>query len=303
MGHGIALALANLGTVGSSGPPAITGTIAQRIGRLRQSATGALTFSGTAAQRVGGLRQAAAGTVFDPSFVPGLVLWLRGDLGITLNAGNVSAWADQSGSGHDATQPTAIQQPATSTSIGGQACVSFNGSTGMRLPNFGALGAKTVFYVRKFNVTPSGRNTAIALNDGVNRTYVEYSTASTHLLFAADFGAAVTCLGVTETLNTVSHADWIDYNGGTNTLAPSYANYFDGAATTVATTAASIADLVTDFASIGARITSAAALSQGINCDFAEILAFNANPSTANRNKVSGYIQTRYGITMAGATF
>lgn len=40
-----------------------------------------------------------------------LVLQLRADLGITLNGSNVSAWADQSGQGHNVTQGTASLQP------------------------------------------------------------------------------------------------------------------------------------------------------------------------------------------------
>jgi hypothetical protein len=36
---------------------------------------------------------------FLPTNLSGLVLWLRADLGVTLNGGNVSAWNDQSGTG------------------------------------------------------------------------------------------------------------------------------------------------------------------------------------------------------------
>lgn len=45
-------------------------------------------------------------------------LWLRADLGVTLNAGNVSAWADQSGNGRHFTQGTAGAQPAWSATGG-----------------------------------------------------------------------------------------------------------------------------------------------------------------------------------------
>jgi hypothetical protein len=43
---------------------------------------------------------------------PGLKLWLRGDMGITLGVGsNVITWADQSGNGNDYSQPSAAVQP------------------------------------------------------------------------------------------------------------------------------------------------------------------------------------------------
>jgi hypothetical protein len=54
-----------------------------------------------------GLGQSQAGPV-----TGGLVQWLRADAGVTTDAfGNVSAWADQSGQGHDASQATLGAQP------------------------------------------------------------------------------------------------------------------------------------------------------------------------------------------------
>ncbi len=41
---------------------------------------------------------------FTPASLPGLILWLRADLGITLAGAKVSAWADQSGNGADFAQ-------------------------------------------------------------------------------------------------------------------------------------------------------------------------------------------------------
>ena len=48
---------------------------------------------------------------FVPTNLPGLALWLRADLGITLDDGNVSGWADQSGNGNSFTQLTTAFQP------------------------------------------------------------------------------------------------------------------------------------------------------------------------------------------------
>lgn len=57
----------------------------------------------------------------DPTTIFGssLELWLRADMGITLNGGNVSAWADQSGKGdanRNVSQGTAANQPAYNAS-------------------------------------------------------------------------------------------------------------------------------------------------------------------------------------------
>jgi hypothetical protein len=70
-------------------------------------------------------------SAFLPSSISGCTLWLRGDLGITLNGTLVSAWADQSASGANATQGTSTLQPtfiAADSVYGGQATLLFNGS-------------------------------------------------------------------------------------------------------------------------------------------------------------------------------
>jgi hypothetical protein len=55
---------------------------------------------------------------FIPTQVSGCVLWLRADLGISLNSSNVSAWADQSGSGNSVAQTTGATQPTYNGSGG-----------------------------------------------------------------------------------------------------------------------------------------------------------------------------------------
>jgi hypothetical protein len=66
---------------------------------------------------------------FAPTDINGVVLWLRSDVGITLNGSNVSAWADQSGQGNNAAQTTAANQPP------------FNAATGVRgLPKLSPTG-------------------------------------------------------------------------------------------------------------------------------------------------------------------
>lgn len=59
-------------------------------------------------------RGGVSGGVFTPKALSGLVLWLRGDLGITLNGSTVSAWADQSGQGQNLVQATGANQPTFS---------------------------------------------------------------------------------------------------------------------------------------------------------------------------------------------
>lgn len=83
---------------------------------------------------------------FKPTNLSGLVLWLRADLGVTLNVGNVSAWADQSGAGNNFTQGTGANQPLFQASgFGGRPNVKFSstGPTTLSKIGFASLNGKT----------------------------------------------------------------------------------------------------------------------------------------------------------------
>lgn len=63
-----------------------------------------------------------------PVPVNGLKLWLKGDSGVILSSGRVSKWTDQSGSGTNAVQTAASNQPLLiGTAINGKPAVRFDG--------------------------------------------------------------------------------------------------------------------------------------------------------------------------------
>jgi hypothetical protein len=87
-----------------------------------------------------------------PAVPPGTpLLWLRADLGITLNVGNVSAWADQSGNALDMAQATAANQPLYVASWkNGKPALTFDGTNDVlsRATAFFTAGqALTIFVV------------------------------------------------------------------------------------------------------------------------------------------------------------
>lgn len=100
------------------------------IGSAAGTLKGAGALEGTAAG-VG----SASGTIFSPLSLPSLVLWLRADLGVTLNGGNVSDWADQSGNGEDFSAVTDEQPLFVASAINGKAGIDFSDSD--RLLNTG----------------------------------------------------------------------------------------------------------------------------------------------------------------------
>jgi hypothetical protein len=93
---------------------------------------------------------------FVPTDIAGCEVWLRSDLGLTFNSGNVSTWKDQSGQGHDCSQGTSTRQPAYNVSpINGIPTLFFDASTAGSEKIFSMAGslagltAGHVFFVAK----------------------------------------------------------------------------------------------------------------------------------------------------------
>jgi hypothetical protein len=80
---------------------------------------------------------------FTPLDLGGVFLWLRSDLGITLNGSTVSAWADQSGAGNNATQSNGSQQPTYSASD-----ASYNGRPSLSFTNGSATSLATAAFAK-----------------------------------------------------------------------------------------------------------------------------------------------------------
>lgn len=99
-------------------------------------------------------------TSFMPTQIAGNILWLRADLGITLNGSNVSAWADQSSSDADYTQGTAANQPAYITDgWSGQPVVRFDGTNDFLAATVGETerSAYHAFFAVSYDVANAAR--------------------------------------------------------------------------------------------------------------------------------------------------
>ena len=104
---------------------------------------------------------AAVGGISSPAGLSGLNLWVRGDLGVTKTT-TISAWADQSGAGHNGSQATGAKQPTfVANDINANPGASFNGSNGMPFGVFQVgTTAMTVFAV--VNAAAYGSNAILA---------------------------------------------------------------------------------------------------------------------------------------------
>jgi len=54
------------------------------------------------------LRRHQSSAPFSPIDIAGISLWLKADTGVTVSGGFVTAWADQSGNGHNCSSPNAV---------------------------------------------------------------------------------------------------------------------------------------------------------------------------------------------------
>ncbi len=100
------------------------------------------------------IRGAAGRSSFwQPTVLAGCSLWLRADLGITLNGTTVSAWADSSTNGNNASQGTAGRQPVYNTrQINGQPTLFFDATLQKYMPlanSLASLSASHAFVVHR----------------------------------------------------------------------------------------------------------------------------------------------------------
>lgn len=230
-------------------------------------------------------------TIYGPSAVE---LWLRADLGITLNGGNVSAWADQSGSAdnggagsHHAVQGTAGNQPlyvASDATFAGQACISFNKARPDVLASAVWTTAPTVV----------GTFFIVCNSDGAAATEVfcSFAEAGTGELYqnaAADvqYFQGSTLLFVGETTVAVPSVLGVDRNGAAT-------NCYQNAITALNTGAAGSGALT--------KIIVAANTSAGagpLGGKIAEIISINRIATLAERTATMRYLGARYNIAIA----
>jgi hypothetical protein len=181
-----------------------------------------------------------------PATPGGLLLWLQGDLGVTLDGGGVATWADQSGNGNDATQATPANRPTIGSGIGsgGRQTLVFNPTTAAQFlqcaVDLGA-GAQTILVIWKSTVPSNGDQTVLALTAGAgHHTLVvpqRYNTNAYTPLFAAALaaGASITS-GVAQTTQlTTKQVLLFTYDGSSPTSLAAYEANWQGSPVTVGT--------------------------------------------------------------------
>jgi hypothetical protein len=219
-----------------------------------------------------------------------LKLWLRGDLGITLNGGDVSAWADQSGNGQHFTQATGAQQPLyVASGISSMPSVAFTAANNDFLASTGfpALTAGHVFIVMQSIADPPPGHPDLGglwlFDDtGANDSHIPFSD-----------GNVYDCFGTTVRKTTVNPAPSFTSPRiyAVKSAANVWANYLDGVL---------LWDLGGGSNTVSFPATPRLGRSQNVyhNGSIAEVILCDAVQSAGNETDILDYLGARYTITV-----
>jgi len=228
----------------------------------------------------------------------GLKLWLEADAGVTLNGSTVSQWADQSGSGTNASQGTSASQPIlVANALNGKPAVRFDGSNDymtFNLPINGLTGM-TVFLVssNRANQTAGSSQAeyaAIFWNETTSWGTVYLSPFQSQVawrfgttqVYNRQIYTRPSSVGSGYTRTTMKH----DGPAGTDTL------YVNGVQVQSATGKLSALTGHQDTGNLGRGYNN----NTYFNGDIVEVLVYNRALSDSERQSVEQYLDGKYNL-------
>jgi hypothetical protein len=221
-----------------------------------------------------GFSRAPAVADFSPADVAGLQLWLEADAITGLADGDpVATWADASGHGNDATQPTAPSQPAYRTAV-------LNGRPVLRFAGGQTL-YSSAMRVQPYTVFVVVRETT----NSVNQYIIDGLTINSGVMSfpgSSDPGKVYLYAGVLLSAPAVT-TSW-------NLLTGTFAGVSSTIAVNGSVTSGNAGTGTADGVLIGG---SAGALLVG---DIAAVLLYDSALADANRMVVESYLMTKYGL-------
>lgn len=230
-------------------------------------------------------RRVQASGSFKPTNLSGAVIWLRADLGITIATG-VSAWADQSGNGNNATQATGANQPlfVANSTMNGRPSVRFNGVAQVLSTTTGATTTDhTIIVAGKWVALPAAQKAFIDFGDGAAAGNGS-SIGSLNVGNNNWYGYAGYGLPTGVVFDTSPHV-WSKTYTGTGPLT---SGFYDRAADST--------DAVRTYAAGSAVISVGANPGSAVfaNFEMAEVVIYNRVLSSAERLSVENYMKSRY---------
>ncbi len=238
--------------------------------------------------------------------VSGLVLWLDAAKGVTTSGSDITAWADQSGQGNNASAGTATPTlvsssinslPAAHFVSSSQQYVSIADATSLQW----GTGDYYIAIVSKFDNDPTG-----GFTDGIGGFYTKLGTGSGALFFANDYNYAVSIEGGNGFSAGLSSLE------DPNTEVQYTATYNDGTARLYAVQRASGTETLRVNASQVASSSSSVDVSESgsevdvgllaadseaaLDGDIAEVIAVMGTLSSTDLTNIEAYLKTKYAL-------
>lgn len=220
-------------------------------------------------------------TEFNPTKFTGCALWLAADRGVTTVDGNVSTWADQSGNGRHASQPTSGYRPLyVASAQGGRPTLRFDGinPTGDHLifnTPFAKSMAGTIFFALTLG-SKTGYCALMFRSDNSHNPYVRDGKA-------CFFTSSLAAQGTVSIYNTCSIL----------TFQYSSSEYIN-----VRTNGSDLVSKSSGLVTGNWTSVSAGAYSQDYQGDISEIIIFNRALPDAERIRIEQYLSTKYAIAL-----
>ncbi len=233
-----------------------------------------------------------------PQQDPNMLLWLRDDVGVT-STGTVSAWSDQSGNGHNASQTTSALQPtfvAGAINNGVLPTLTFNGttqylSTGSDYADLTA-GASIFAVLRPTNSTSTGA--PCAFGNAANSDAIFPQIVNKQASLTANNGS--TSSSIVTTTNPISSSQYQLLEEillpGTGSGTATGTIYVNGVQQAQLTTMQNLNNVTRVSDLIGAGIGPA----NYFNGSVAEILVFKSAVTASQRASIESYVLSKFGV-------
>lgn len=259
--------------------------------QLQVSTNNTATWGATFRVRAGLSKQ----SFFVPTQVPGCVLWLRADMGITFaNAPTntlVSGWADQSGNGNNASQSTSGSQPGYATGVmNGAPALTGNGTSYWMQTSAFTLGASaTLFAAAQPSVSTQSAYARLIEHNAGETYYIGCDVTGTEYKLIVNDATSPygTAQGGTVTAGTNSIIAGA-YASTTGTVFVNGSSVGSGSFTAPSPTSLQMA-IMQDSANYASYFWDG---------NFAEAIVYNRRLSTNEMAKVHRYLGARYGVAV-----
>ena len=231
---------------------------------------------------------------FVPTDVGGCVLWLRADLGISFYHGNVIGWADQSGSGNDASATPGSQPPlATNVMNGAPAIVGDGFSTWMQTAAFTLGASATLFAAVQPAASPQTTYARLLEHEFDQTYYLGTDTTGTQYQLIVDdasppFGTAVGGT-VTPAANTIVSGVYSSSTGTGSLYVNGALAASDSVSFTTPTPISLPMAIMQSYNNVGSDFWS------GL---FAEAIVYDRDLNASELARVHRYLGGRYGVAM-----